>query len=742
MPALYIQISGVVQGVGFRPFVYRIAHQFAIKGWVLNGDKGVEIHAEGEALEGFLKALTTQAPPVASISKVTSQRITMQGYHEFSIRESHKQNHPTVRISPDLTVCPNCLQELADPDNRRYHYAYINCTDCGPRYSIITGLPYDRPQTTMQGFIMCSACQQEYENPLDRRFHAQPTACPTCGPKYILQVKGETFEQDVIEKTIALLKAGKIIAIKGIGGYHLACDAQNTSAVWALRERKFRKDKPFALMVKDVETASRYVELTQEAIKLLTSAARPIIVASAKQYLEGVSPDNHDLGVMLPYTPLHFLLFAAAAPEVLVLTSANRSSEPIAYRDSAALEQLSDLADAFLIGERPIARRVEDSIARVSPFGTQLLRRARGYAPGSVARLPTDEPILALGADLKNSLTLVVNGEAFVSQHLGDLDHLESFNAFTETIDDLLKMYELDIGEMTVVHDLHPEYRSSQYAASLPAKGILSVQHHVAHIASVLAEHHCFDKNVLGISWDGTGYGTDQASWGGEVFVGSLSTGFERIAQLKYASLVGGDAAAHYPVQAALGFLEGFDTDFSQAPFSFPERYARARQLLEKKLRVFPTSSIGRLFDAVAALLGFTKAQSFEGQAAIWLEHLARKSQSRDLYPFPFTHNLWDYQPLVDAIIQERLRGKNIADIARGFIGSLAKGLMVAAEQLCQEHRLEQVVFSGGVFQNLLLLQAIKDHAAVSKLAMLVNQSVPCNDGGISLGQAAISLNA
>ncbi|MDX2004998.1 MAG: carbamoyltransferase HypF [Meiothermus sp.] len=763
--ARHIEVRGIVQGVGFRPFVFRLAREHGLTGWVLNQEGGVRIHLEGapSALSSFVRELPAQAPSAARIAEVKVEQTAARGYAGFEILTSHKAGRPTVPVSPDLAVCADCLHELFDPANRRHLYPYINCTHCGPRYSVVTALPYDRPNTTLQAWPMCPDCAREYHDPLDRRFHAQPTACPVCGPGYYLQGVGEgkSLEgaqgpeargQQAVEQTAALLQDGKIVAIKGIGGYHLACDAQNPRAVEALRERKFRKEKPFALMVDSLETARDLLELTADAEALLTSAARPIVLVPARTpsplitqsawggsgVVSAVAPDTAELGVMLPYTPLHHLLFAAGAPRVLVLTSANRSSEPIAYRDGEALEQLAGIADAFLVGERPIARRVDDSIARASPFGAQILRRSRGYAPSSLARLPAARPILAAGADLKNSLTLVVGGEALGGGHIGDLDHLGAFHAFEQTARDLLRMYELEEADLTVVHDLHPQYRSTGWAQSLAASSHLAVQHHQAHVASVLAEHGFWDRQVLGIAWDGTGYGEDGAIWGGEAFVGGLESGFRRVGHLEYASLVGGDAAAQHPVQAAVGFLRGLAVDFSRPPFNFPPRFAEAERMLEKNLRVFPTSSVGRLFDCAAALLGFTRAVSYEGQAAAWLEHQALQSRSAEAFAFGFGNGVWRYRELLEAVIEARLAGKPVAEVARGFIGGLALGLWRAAEQLCETHTLDAVALSGGVFQNGLLLRELAALSRTSRLRVLVNRQAPPNDGGISLGQAAL----
>jgi hydrogenase maturation protein HypF len=742
--ALSIRVRGVVQGVGFRPFVYRMAREHALTGWVLNGEEGVEIHAEGSdaSLSVFLDNLKTQAPPAAQISDIEVATADSSGDSEFTIRESNKRDSPTVRISPDLPVCNTCLAELFDPADPRYLYPYINCNNCGPRYSVIQSLPYDRPNTTTRAWPLDEFCSDQYRDPGNRRFHAQPVACGSCGPLYYLWHDGAKISGNAaISKTADLLKQGMIVAVKGLGGYHLACDAKNPDAVEALRQRKFRKEKPFALMAKDLDVARELVELSPESETLITSTPRPIVLTKWRTEIPHVAPDNDELGVMLPYTPLHYLLFAAGAPEILVMTSANRSSEPIAYEDQNALHHLTSIADAFLIGERPIARRVDDSVVRAGTFGPVILRRARGYAPGAVATLPVERPILAVGADLKNTVTLVVDGQAFVSQHIGDLDHYQARRAFDETIADLLKMYDLQWDDLMVVHDAHPEYVSTQHALGLPAPEKLAVQHHRAHIASVLAELGAFDKRVLGISFDGTGYGDDGTIWGGEFFAGSIAEGFERIAHLRIAVLPGGDAAAHYPVQAAAGFLAQFADipDLTADPFNFPARYRDALKLVQQNLRCFLTTSMGRLFDTAAALLGFTREITFEGQAAMWLEHLATKAPDADPYPFPFIEGQLDFRPLLDALILDRVRGRNPAEIARSFQRGIAQGLHKAANTLSRQLKLDTIVLSGGVFQNQLLMTDLKELFPDDTLQIWTNHSVPPNDGGISLGQAAIA---
>jgi len=752
--ACSVRVRGVVQGVGFRPFVYRLARANTLNGWVLNAEQGVEIHLEGAetGLEAFVRDLKAQPPPAASIAEIEIEPAQLVGLREFTIRSSERRDHPTVRISPDLSVCDDCLKELFDSDDPRYWYPYINCTNCGPRYSVVLSLPYDRGNTTMKKWVLDERCAAEYSDPADRRFHAEPVACPKCGPGYYLQHGSDSKQgsEASIRAAVRLLNGGKILAIKGLGGYHLSCDARNPAAVAALRDRKFRKEKPFALMAKDLQVARSLVDLCAEAEKLLTSVARPIVLAPAMLEpasieMPGVASGNTELGVMLPYTPLHHLLFAAGAPEILVMTSGNRSSEPIAYKDNDALELLSGIADSFLIGQRPIARRVDDSVARVGAFGLVVLRRARGYAPGAVANFPSTRPVLAVGADLKNTITLVVDGQAFVSQHIGDLEHYQSFLAFQHTIRDLVSMYEVRWGDLLVVHDSHPQYVSTGHAAEISAQEIRSVQHHRAHIASVLAERGEWTRRVAGVSFDGTGFGDDGTIWGGEIFVGSVKQGFERVAHLRQAALAGGDAAAQCPVQAAAGFLAQLDNppDFTVAPFSFPARYRNALDLVRKNVRTFATTSMGRLFDTAAALLGFTREITFEGQAAMWLEQMAASSAPGEPYPFPFTHpstiGELNFRPLLQAVIEDRRRGRDVREIARSFQFGIARGLQQALSAISEAHELDTVVLSGGVFQNELLLQDLKSLMAGSRLNIWTNHVVPPNDGGISLGQAALA---
>jgi hydrogenase maturation protein HypF len=748
-----IHVRGVVQGVGFRPYVFRLAQAHALSGWVLNGQDGVRIHVEGDqrSVDAFVRELSTQPPPASWIAAMDVAPDAVAARNGFEILDSDADGRPATRISPDLSICADCRREMQDISNRRHRYAYINCTNCGPRYSILHALPYDRVNTTMAEWPLCDACAVEYRNPLDRRFHAEPIACPACGPQYYLvRSEPETVRagrtvtgDDAIREAAALLAHGLIVALKGVGGYHLACDAANGAAVAALRNRKFRKDKAFALMVRDISTAEQTVVLTPDARMLLESPVRPIVLAPARMSFAHVAPDNRDLGVMLPYAPLHHLLFASGSPARLVMTSGNRSSEPIAYQEGEALKRLHGLADVFLMGERPIARRIDDSVVRATPLGPAVLRRSRGLAPGAAATLPAGPPTLALGADLKNTVTLVVDRQAYVSQHIGDLSDRDSLQAFDETVHDLLAMYGVAATDLLVVHDLHPQYASTEYAASMAASQVRAVQHHRAHVASVLAERGAVDRRVLGVAFDGAGYGDDGAIWGGEFFVGSVRQGFERVAYVRRALLAGGDAAARHPVQAAAGFLAQLDVavDLAAPPFCFPARYQQARAVIRSGLRTFPTTSAGRLFDTVAALAGFTRATTFEGQAAMWLEHLAREAEDDPLhFPVTFSGSEIDWRDMVSAIVDARWRGTPPQVLARAFHRSLAQGIANTICALTDAAGLDTVVLSGGVMQNDLLLDDVCTALAPSAIDIWINRIVPANDGGVSLGQAALAL--
>ncbi len=743
-----MRVKGVVQGVGFRPFVFRLAKRYGLTGWVLNDANGVLIQVSGDTrtLESFKLSISSEAPSAALVESVLElSRCEGKAEKDFTIRESVATPNITTLISPDLPICDECLQELFDPTDKRYLYPFINCTNCGPRYSIIEALPYDRPLTTMKQFAMCDFCKDEYHDPSNRRFHAQPVACPECGPtlRYLSDTGQELARgKAVVEIAAHALQHGQILAIKGLGGYHLACDARNEEAINKLRERKFRKEKPFALMAKNMEVLEPYVILDDITKELLNSTPHPIVLMpKGEQSLpEALAPDNAEWGVMLPYTPLHHLLFDAGAPDLLVMTSANRSSEPIAYQDDEALGHLTGIADGFVIGERPIARRVDDSVVSVFDGKPVIFRRARGYAPSPVIHSERfTKPVLALGAGLKNAITLVTGDYAFVSQHLGDLDNYDSFVAFQETVQDLTTMYNVDLENTLIVHDLHPDYPSSRYAGELPGKKI-AMQHHEAHLASVLAEHDAWDINVLGFSFDGTGLGTDGVIWGGEVFYGGLQQGLERVAHLREAHLPGGDAAAKHPEQAAVGFLYELDKSLWQKYLD--ERTFQVTEfLIDNKLNTPKTTSMGRLFDTVAALCGFKCKMTFEGQAAMWLESRAR-SVSHTVstsYEFPFDGQTWDYRPLLESILLDKRNGVEPDIIAYKFHEALARAVTDVANILSKTYRFNTVALSGGVWQNKLLHRLTLQKLRLAGFEVWWNQRVPPGDGGISLGQAALA---
>jgi hydrogenase maturation protein HypF len=771
-----LRVTGTVQGVGFRPFIYRLAREHALAGWVRNDVHGVTIEAAGDAdvLDAFAAAIAAEAPPAARVEAVTEleRGDPIDGAAQgFVIVPSEDASDVTTAISPDLPVCDDCLREMRDPADRRHGYPFINCTNCGPRYSIIEALPYDRPLTTMRAFALCDDCAREYHDPLDRRFHAQPTACPRCGPRLrfvdspgaggpggpdpaaLLASEEGAWDDAALAAAVAALRAGRIVAVKGLGGYHLACDARDAVAVRALRERKYRKEKPFAVMARDLDALAGVVELDDASRALLASSARPIVLSPKGPLAAGdgaplpdeLAPDNAYLGVMLPYTPVQHRLFDGGAPDLLVMTSANRSSEPIAYRDEEALERLAGMADAFLIGERPIARRVDDSVAQVVAGAAAIGRRARGYAPAPLLRdARFEQPLLALGAELKSSIALAVGGAAYVSQHLGDLGDLESFTAFQETVYDLCAMYRVDPRRVRLVHDLHPAYPSSRFAEQLGGERV-AVQHHAAHVASVLAERGAWDTPVLGFAFDGAGLGDDGTVWGGEVFHGALEGGLRRVAHLRAAALPGGDAAARTPVQAAVGWLAALGDDaldrLLAPPFGFPPaRVAVARRLVATGVNAPTTTSVGRLFDTVAALLGFHHTMSFEGQAAIGLETLAWRVPAAEPYPWPFDGVTWDHAPLLAAVMADVEAGAPRPVIARRFHEALAQGVLEAAVALRATHPFDRVVLSGGVFQNRLLLERVVARLDAQDIGHWRNAAVPTNDGGISLGQLAMAV--
>ncbi|HXH88173.1 MAG TPA: carbamoyltransferase HypF [Gaiellaceae bacterium] len=698
-------VKGIVQGVGFRPFVYGIARRNALSGFVLNDGEGVVIEVEGEepALARFATALVEEAPALAQVDSVESRQVAPRGGTEFTIEVSEARGS-TALIPADVATCDDCLRELFDPADRRYRYPFINCTQCGPRFTIVTGVPYDRPLTTMAGFPLCTACRLEYEDPANRRFHAEPIACPVCGPQVTL----------AIESAAQLLRDGRILAVKGLGGYHLACDAASEAAVARLRGRKLREDKPFALMTNEPELV---VELHDEEAGLLSSRERPIVLASRRAdapVAPSVAPGSPWLGVMLPYTPLHHLLLAEFGG-ALVMTSGNRSDEPIATGDEEARERLGEIADAFLAHDRPIHRRCEDSVVRAA----YQIRRSRGYVPGALP-LPVaaPRPIVAAGAELKSTFCVARGAQAFLSPHLGDLDSELAYRAFLTDLALYLAM--LGAEPEVIAHDLHPEYLATKWALDQDAE-LVGVQHHHAHAAACLAEHGETGP-ALALVFDGTGYGTDGTLWGGELLRCDLSS-FERLAHLDPVPLPGGEAAIREPWRMAASCLSRTGTP---VPW---ERWELVRHSLEVNAPL--SSGMGRLFDAVAAVLGVRETVTYEGQAAIELEQLAGTVPAE---PWPWRFG--DGARLVTDCYLALGDGRDRAEIAAIFHETVA----AAAATACAEAESPRtVVLSGGTFQNLRLLGSTRRRLEELGFSVLTHRRVPPNDGGISYGQAAVA---
>ncbi|MGZ4282369.1 MAG: carbamoyltransferase HypF [Gaiellaceae bacterium] len=698
------RVRGVVQGVGFRPFVYGLAGRHGLGGFVLNDGDGVTVEAEGDAaaLDAFAASLRTDAPPLARVDAVTTEALPVRDDARFTIAPS-RASRGAAAIPPDVATCDDCLRELFDPADRRYRYPFLNCTQCGPRFTIVRSVPYDRASTTMAGFAMCADCRREYEDPVDRRFHAEPTACPVCGPRLSMP----------LDEAVALLRGGAILAVKGLGGYHLACDARDEEAVARLRARKRREEKPFALMSTAPETLC---EVSDEEWALLRSPARPIVLLRRRgggEVADAVAPGSPWLGVMLPYTPLHHLL-AAEFEGPLVLTSGNLSDEPIAFDDEEARSRLGGVADAFLAHDRPIHRRCEDSVVRAG-FP---LRRSRGYAPAALPLPAAARTVVAVGAELKSTFCVARAGEAFLSPHLGDLDSEAAYLAFHADLALYLAM--LDVELDVVAHDLHPEYLSTKWGLEQDAE-LVGVQHHHAHAAACLAEHG-EEGPALALVFDGTGFGTDGTLWGGEL-LGCDLEGFERLAHLDPVPLPGGEAAIREPWRVAAVHLER-----AGLPVPWPE-WALVRESL--KLSPPLSSGMGRLFDAVAALLGVRDRVTYEGQAAIELEQLAGTSAAE---PYPWRFG--DATGLVATCSSELAAGRPAEEIAARFHETVAAG---AAEACAAAGGPGLVVLSGGSFQNLRLLASTRARLEALGFRVLGHRRVPPNDGGVSYGQAAVA---
>lgn len=781
MKRIHIHLTGIVQGVGFRPFVYNLARRLGLKGWVLNSSEGVHIEIEGspEKLEQFLSLLQKEKPPRAEIKSTTVEELPLKGYPDFEIRESKKSSEEFVLVSPDIATCKDCLKELFDPEDRRYRYPFINCTNCGPRFTIIEDIPYDRPKTTMKKFKMCDRCQQEYDDPSNRRFHAQPNACPECGPQLLFLASKKTFEaaglrgsplnrapaellkdyeiktrdnlyylkeEEALKAAETLLKHNMILALKGLGGFHLACRAKDYEAVEKLRQRKRRPSKAFAVMFSSIEEIEKAVHLSKEARQLLESPQAPIVLLPKKEpeYLAvNIAPSLADYGVMLPSTPLHHLILRDMN-EPLVMTSGNLSEEPIARDNEEALERLGKIADGFLIHNRPIYSRYDDSVINAveAPF---MVRRARSYAPYPLdfpfKNLP---PIFAAGPELKCTFTLTRENYAFVSQHLGDLEDELTFNVYRETFELYKKLFR--INPEIIACDYHPDYLSTRFAEELAAdRPLFKVQHHFAHIASVVGENK-LQEPVIGFAFDGTGYGLDGTVWGGEIILAD-GKNYQRVGRLSPFNLPTGDAAIKKPYRVAAALVKEIDTELADSIAGAEKNILE--KLLSSGRNIFKTSSMGRLFDAVAVILGIGREATYEGELAMKLEALpgritANQCLQAGHYDFEITTVKdglieIDWKPVIKSIIEDLRAAVDKKAIACKFHNSLARSISRAASYLARETGIKNLAFSGGVFQNSLLNGLIRLTFNGTDFKLFFHKDLPPNDGCISFGQAVFT---
>jgi len=709
---LRITLRGAVQGVGFRPFVYRLATEMSLNGWVLNSSVGLIVEVEGaaEQLRTFEDRLERERPKASVVTARETEWLAPEGFTKFEIHHSETDSAKSVNVLPDLATCDDCRNELFDPANRRFQYPFTNCTNCGPRYTIVVDIPYDRPNTTMRDFVLCPACREEYENPANRRFHAQPNACPVCGPKL----------DGTIAETADALRRCEIVALKGIGGFQLVVDARQPAAVARLRQRKHREEKPFALMMPSLEIAREYCEIATAEVEALESQAAPIVLLKPKPGTDiawNVAHCSPYLGVMLPYSPLHHLLMRECNFP-LIATSGNRSDEPIAIGNEEAVTRLKDIADRFLVHNRPIVRACDDSVVRLTRGRAGILRRARGYAPLGIRVARAVPPVLAVGGHLKNTVAIGVGQDVFLSQHIGDLETVEARLAFERAIADLCRLYSFK--PEAVVCDLHPDYASTHWAekSGLP---VIRVQHHQAHVAACAAENNV-EGPYLGVSWDGTGYGLDGAIWGGEFFRVE-DNHYERIAHLRPFGLPGGDVAVREGWRSAASLL--FEVMGPEAGD------ARVRPMLARKINVVPTTSVGRLFDAVASITGVAQQNRFEGQAAMLLENEIGALRTEEAYPLAGG----DWGALISAVAHDKQAGVPVSVVAARFHNALVNWILEVAEQA----GLKQIVLSGGVFQN----RYLTEHAAAALerrgFTVITHRQVPPNDGGIALGQVVIA---
>ena len=744
-----IKVQGLVQGVGFRPFIYRIAHESNIKGWVENRNDGVFIHAEGENrdIEAFLECISSESPEASSIFSLETQETTLNGYNDFSITRSKSTSGEITEVSPDIAVCDACLEDLKKQPHR-IGYPFINCTNCGPRFTIIRELPYDRDKTTMEPFEMCPVCEKEYKDVLDRRFHAQPVACNNCGPKYTLHIgkRKITDINEILVSAAKLIGEGKILSIKGLGGFHLSCDALNDEAVKKLRSRKYREGKPFAVMFRDLAAAEKHVSVNKEEKELLLSWRRPIVILKNKgkgyKLAPSVSNGFDTTGAMLPYMPFHHLLFENLETDAIVLTSGNLSDEPVIISNDEALDRLNKVSDAAITYNREIHNRADDPVAFVVNSKPRLIRRSRGYAPNPVRTGSNVEGIFAAGAELVNCFAIGKGNQAILSQHIGDLQNLETFEFYRESAERFRRLFRSEITHIAL--DLHPDYLSTRYALELAGElGIepIPVQHHHAHIASCMAEH-SLDEKVIGISFDGTGLGDDNTIWGGEILLCDLES-YERFSHLEPVQLPGGDAATKNPWRTAVSYLyrtygEGFPDigiPFLKAiPKNEIELIVSA---IKHKINTPVTTSMGRLFDAVAALTGTCTHSLFHAEAPMRLEQLLLPG-IRESYPSgvekPVKTNL-----LIEKIVEDILENKNKRLIATKFHNTIIDVIFASARRARQERGIKKVVLSGGTFQNRYLLENTEKRLSKEGFNVYSQEQVPSNDGGIALGQLAIA---
>jgi hydrogenase maturation protein HypF len=792
-----ITVKGVVQGVGFRPYVYTLASGLDLKGYVTNTAEGVLIDVEGTRLSDFLHRLPQGSPPLSRIAQIAVAHLPLHGYADFTIRNSIASDSAGLftLVSPDVSICPDCLRELFDPRDRRRLYPFINCMHCGPRYSITKSVPYDRPNTTMASFTLCPECEKEYRDPRDRRFHAQPNACPKCGPQVEFGVSNsecgirnaELKGNEALAKCIGALRNGGIVAIKGIGGFHIACDAMNEKAVRRLRERKRKSNKPFGVMMPDVETIRRFCEVSEAEREVLESGRRPIVLLRKKSDLvlsHAVSPDNNYLGCMLPYTPLHYLLFyqSNTALQALVMTSGNLSEEPIVHDNEEAFKKLSGIVDGFLVHNRDIFMRVDDSVIRIrnAEFGMRnnkndelrthnselsFIRRSRGYAPEAIPLHDDGPEVLGCGADLKNTFTLTKGGYAIPSQHIGDMENYETLKFFEECLENLKAVYRVD--PVAIVHDLHPGYMTTKWAFECGMRNSefgmkaqnselrttnsglkrYALQHHYAHIGSVMAEHGLREK-VIGVAFDGTGYGIDGNLWGGEFLIADID-GFERVGQFKYIPLPGGEAAIREPWRTAISYIADAAGEKAFAHLEqcgFVQRYGKENvqqiMTIARSKELSPLSSgAGRLFDAVSAMLGICDVNSFEGEAAMALESYVQNGIDGE-YQVELKrgngYTIVDFSRTVLDIFGDLTNKIDRGVIATRFHNTIASVIRSVVGDIGKFHGIADIALSGGAFQNLYLLNRTAQLLKANGLNVHVNQKVPCNDAGISLGQAYI----